>query len=306
MLVRCVLLALCLLPLAAAVHGEARQWSDTTGRYTTEAELIAASNTTAVLETAEKELKAVAIDQLSEADREFINQWHEQQESADPQAPHVWTMRSGLQVKGWAVAYDRRDITLQRHRGKLYVNDKRFDNLPEIYQKMIPKIVGHFEQQEIETTKELMDWARKLKAAPYTVTVDGVMLELESGDRYLVPFFFFSAKDMQLLEPGWQRWLAEKDEAEARERENFLLRAQTEAYHQNQQQQQQMTQLHLQMLAVDSGIVDLWKVTLVPQRGNRQMGGTVVVPARNSRDAAQAALAAHPGFNVGPIARVNR
>src|SRR5690606_12452420 len=114
-------------------------------------------------------------------------------------------------------------------------------------------------------------------------------------------FMFFSAKDMQLLQPGWDRWLAQKEEAEAQERENFLLRAQTEAYHQNQQAQQQLSQLHLQMLAVNAGVVDLWRVALIPRPGTGLMAGTVIVPARNSRDAAQAALAAHPGYTVGPI-----
>jgi hypothetical protein len=197
-------------------------------------------------------------------------------------------------------------VVATSHRGKLYVNDKQFDNLPDVYQKMVPRIIGHFENKEIETKEQLTEWARRLKAAPYTVSVDGVMLELEGGDRYLVPFFFFSDKDRRLLEPGWQRWLAEQEQAEARERENFLLRAQTEAYHQNQQQQLQMQQLHLQLLAVDAGLVDLWKVALIPKPGTHLMPGVVVVPARNSRDAAQAALAAHPGYTVGPIARVNR
>ena len=67
-----------------------------------------------------------------------------------------------------------------------------------------------------------------------------------------------------------------------------------------------MSQLQLQMLAIDAGLVDLWRVALVPRPGARLMPTTVIVPARNSRDAAQAALAANPGYTVGPIARVSR
>ncbi len=305
MLLRSLLLVVFLGLATCATAAEPREWSDVTGRYKVTATLVAASNTMAVLENEEKQLSAVEIEYLSDADKEYIAKWQEEQESTDPQAPYVWTMRSGLQVKGWAIAYDRRDVTLQRHRGNLYVNDKRFDNLPVIYQKMIPRIVGHFENAEMESTEDLMAWARRQRAAPRTFTVDGVMLELENGDRYLVPFFFFSAKDMQLLQPGWDRWLAQRNEADAKERENFLLRAQTEAYHQNQQTQQQMSQLHLQLLAVNAGVVDLWRVALVPRPGTGLMPGTVIVPAQNSRDAAQAAMAAHPGYNVGPIARAN-
>lgn len=306
MSMRIALFAVVLLLGASVSQAEMRQWSDATGRFEVEAELIAASHTTVVLQNKDKELSAVEIQQLSEADQEYIANWQEAQETADPRAPSVWTMQRGLQVKGWAIAYARREVTLQRHRGKLYVNDRRFDNLPTIYQRMIPRMVGHFEHEEIETTDDLMAWARKQKAAPRTFTVDGVMLELENGDRYLVPFFFFSAKDMQVLEPGWQRWLAQEEEAAAREQENFLLRAQAEAYHRNQQTHQQMTQLNLQLLAVDAGLVDLWKVALVPRQGTGLMPATVIVPARNSRDAAHAAQAAHPQYTIGPIARVNR
>lgn len=302
---RSILSFACLIFLMHSPTAVGREWSDATGRFKVEADLIATSDTMVVLENKEKELSAVEINQLSDADREYIAKWREEQESADPQAPSTWTMRNGIQLKGWAIAYDRREVRLQRHRGKLYVNDRRFDNLPSIYQKMIPKFVGEFEGEKLETTEDLMAWARKQKARPRTFTVDGVLMELENGDRYLIPFMFFSAKDMQVLEPGWQRWLAQKEEAEAKERENFLLRAQTEAYHQNEQAQQQMSQLHLQMLAVDAGVVDLWRVALIPRPGSGLMAGTVIVPARNSRDAAQAALQAHPGYTVGPIARVN-
>ena len=46
---------------------------------------------------------------------------------------------------------------------------------------------------------------KKLRGEPRTYTCEGVVLELENGDEYGVPFFFFSEDDLKTLSPGWQR-----------------------------------------------------------------------------------------------------
>jgi len=38
----------------------------------------------------------------------------------------------------------------------------------------------------------------------------GCTVELENGDQYGVPFLFFSDADLEVLRPGWERWLAAK------------------------------------------------------------------------------------------------
>ena len=123
----------------------------------------------------------------------------------------TWTMASGLKVVGRVVDYARKDVTIQQRRGKTYVNDRLFDNLPQVYQRMLPKLVAHFEKTQIDDKRGLDSWVMKLRGEPRTFTCEGVMLELENRDEYGVPFFFFSEADLKVLQPGWQRWVAAPD-----------------------------------------------------------------------------------------------
>jgi len=51
-------------------------------------------------------------------------------------------------------------------------------------------------------------------------------------------------------------------------------------------------------------VVDLWEVQLIPQGRGYPMA--VVVPARDSRSAAQEAMRRNPGYRSGAAAKVNR
>src|SRR5690606_35757712 len=107
--------------------------------------------------------------------------------------------KNGWKVSGRVVAYGRREVTIQRRRGKVYVNDRLFDNLPDIYRRMLPRIVSHFENLELQSEEDFLRWANKQGGRPNTFVVDGVMLELENGDEYAVPFIFFSENDLNVL-----------------------------------------------------------------------------------------------------------
>lgn len=130
------------------------------------------------------------------------------------------------------------------------------------------------------------------------------MLELENGDQYGVPFFFFAKPDREILEQGWKRWSAANDDTAKQEEESFYLRAQAEAKQQELQQLKQIAQLNLQIGAYDAGLFDLWEVTLYPPRGGRPM--TIVVPGRDSREATQTALQKYPTARVGAVAKARR
>ena len=64
--------------------------------------------------------------------------------------------------------------------------------------------------------------------------------------------------------------------------------------------------MQLMLQAVQAGVVDLWEVYLEPGRGVAGQPQFVVVPARDSRQATQMALAKNPGYVAGPARRVNR
>jgi hypothetical protein len=292
----------------------ARKWSDATGKYAVEGDLIGVNETIAVVQKTGKKKQVVAfrIEQLSKADQEYLKS-KDAAESVRQTASgqQTWTMKSGLKVNGRVVDYGRRDVTIQRRRGKVYVNDRLFDNLQGVQQKVLFRIVSHFENQPINSITDLNEWIVKLKAAPKTYTCDGVMLELENGDEYGVPFFLFSDQDLKVLEPGWRQWLAahqareQAEQAQAdKDREALLLQKQAEAYQRDREADQQMRLMELDLAAAQAGVTSIWEVELIPRGGGYSR--TVVVTGRDSEVAARAALAKFPNHSVGGIAKVSR
>ncbi|MGE3244564.1 MAG: SHD1 domain-containing protein [Pirellulales bacterium] len=292
-----------LVSAATSSAAHARTWTDSTGKYTVDADLVAFNERHVVLQKADHQLISVPLDKLSDADRKFL-QSEEANTAANAAtgAMQTWTLANGLKVVGRVVDYARRDVTLQRRRGNIYVNDRRFDNLPEIYQKMIPFIVAHFDRLNQPDREGLTAWLVRQRGEPRTFTVEGVVLELENGDEYGVPFFFFSDEDQQLLKPGWEEWLAAHEDFERQADSAFRLQSLAAAHQRDRLVNQQIAQTQLLLQAVQAGITSVWEVMLYPPRGMPQ---SVVVYGRNSRDAANAALRQFPGARVGPIRRVS-
>jgi hypothetical protein len=305
-----------LLTLLATI-APARLWTDATGQYTVDADLVAFNDNTVVLQRKDdKELGAVPIEKLSQADREFL-QSKEAAEAAGKLAGGVqtWKLSDGTNILGRVVIYARKDITLQRRRGRIYVNDRVFENLPEMYQLMLPKIVARFERINQPDRSGLESWLVRQRGAPRTFTIDGVIMELENGDEYVVPFFFFSNEDLQVLQPGWEKWLAANQGKKYDEQENqaFLLQSAAAARQADEQVKRQIALMQLnlqaaqaQLQAVQAGVLSLWEVTLYPARGTAGPPLWVVVPGRTSIDATNQALSQHAGYVAGPVRRVNR
>ncbi len=288
------------------VPADARTWTDSTGHYRVEADLIGFNDTTVVLKKQDRQMVAVPVARLSKDDQAYL-QSKEVAESArrSADAMQTWTMASGLKVVGRVVDYARKDVTIQRRRGKVYVNDRLFDNLPEVYQKMLPKIVSHFENTDIADKRGFDSWVMKLRGEPRTYTCEGVVLELENGDEYGVPFFFFSPNDLKLLQPGWKRWQAADKDRAKQEEEQFLLQSQAQAYQQDQATNQQIAMMQLQLQGYQAGLFKLWEVALYPGPGVASPPLCVVVPAGDSRGAAMEAVRLNPGFVAGAVREVS-
>jgi hypothetical protein len=297
-----------------ATAGEVRTWTDKTGQYTIDASLIAFDDDQVIIERAsDKQLGAVAIDQLSKADQEYL-QSKEAIDAADEvtDALQKWTLRNGLQVNGRLVNYGRRQVVVRRARGKVYVNDRAFENLPAIYQRIVPLIVAEA-GNKVEDAASLEKWLASRGGAPQTFVVDGVVLELENGDEYGIPFFMFSDADLAVLKPGWDAWLAANTEQDydAQQQESTRLQVEAALYRQEQQQLQEqverrrIAQMQLGLQAVDAGITDVWEVTLYPGRGTPGPPLWVTGFARDSRSATQQALANNPGYVAGPVRKVS-
>jgi hypothetical protein len=283
----------------------AREWTDASGHFTLAADLVSATESLAVLKRADGSLVALPVEKLSKADREYLKS-KEAQDSARKSADQLqtWTLHSGVKLVGKVVDYGRKDVTIQRRRGRIYVNDRVFENLPELYQQIVPRIVGHFEKQPIESRANLESWVLQQRGQARTFTCEGVLLELENGDEYGVPFFLLSAADLKVLEPGWKEWAAIKDDAQKQADQQLLLQSQAQQYQQDQKRNQQIALMQLELQAFDAGLFSLWEVQLLPTAGGRPF--IAVVPGRNSEDAARTALTRNPGYSVGGIARIRR
>jgi hypothetical protein len=308
-------MSLLLLAGAGAITAEAREWKDVTGIYKIEADLVGFDETTAILQRENKELGAFPIEKLSDADREFLKskaalETHEKNLGA----LQTWTTAKGVKIVGKIVDYAQRDVTIQRRRGRLFVNDKLYDNLPQVYQRILNAVVEHFENFPVNNRADLDRWVLGLRGAAKTYTVDGVIMELENGDEYGVPFFLFSEGDRKILEGGFAAWLSEhglpeqpQSASEYVDPNEHQLRLQSlaAAFQQNQQINQQIAIMNLNMQAIQAGLTSAWEVTLYPAAGNPNPPRWVVTLGRNSEIATQIALQENPGFFPGPVRRVS-
>ncbi len=310
-----------LLVPAMALSLEARLWTDVTGNYTLEADMIGFDDKEVVVQRADGELAAFKIEKLSKQDQAYLK-------TKDAQDQHailidqlqMWHLKNGLKVTGRVVDFAKHDVTVQQRRGKVYVNHIAFDNLPPIYQSMLPLIAAHMEPTGKIDKQGFKEWVAGLEGMPRTFKLSGVLLELENGDEYGVPFFLFSDEDQKLLSPGWKSWQAARKDPSQAQRESFKLQSAAAAYRQGQQQsaseaerrrqneayQRQVATINLQFQAIQAGLTSAWEVTLYPLPGTYARPRWVVAYGRNSLEATQNALRANPGFRDGPVRKLSR
>lgn len=294
--------------LLASAPCDARTWSDSTGQYTVDAELVALTEKAAILQRGDDHLVSIDFEQLSKEDQAYLKT-EEAKLTADKIAnkQQTWTTVGGIEIIGNVVDFVQRDVTFQRRRGKVYVNDRVFDNLPQVYQKIAPLIVAHFENlPAIKDKATLERWLVRRRAQPATYKVDGVILELPSGDEYAFPFFLFRDEDLEVLKPGWDRWAAAHGNYESQSSMSDELRTLAAARQNDADVSHQIARLQLGMQAVQAGVTSLWEVTLMPGQGVAGTPLWVVVPGRDSRQATEVALSRNPGYFAGPVRRVSR
>jgi hypothetical protein len=254
---------------------------------------------------------------MSEADREYL-QSKSALETHDKNLGtlQTWTTVKGLKLVGKVVDYAQREVTIQRRRGRTFVNDQQFVNLPEVYQRILLAVVEHFENFTVANRADLDRWVLSLAGQPKTYKLDGVIMELENGDEYGIPFFLFSEKDRMLLEGGFPAWLKDQglpaqegstpEAYTAPDEHELRLQSLAAAYQQNQEVNRQIALMNLNMQAIQAGLTSAWEVTLYPVSGNPYPPRWVITMGRNSEVATQIALQENPGFVSGPVRRVSR
>lgn len=308
MKLRRIVLVACLSAICCSAVVEARIWTDTTGRYTLDAKLVTFNEKSVVLRRDDHELVAIPVEELSEKDREFLTT-KEAVDAARAAADgmQTWTLRDGAKLVGRIVDYVQRDLTLQRRRGRVYVNDRVLDNVPEFYQQLISKVVAKFENLQRADRRSLDAWLVRQRGEPRTFHLEGVVLETDNGDEYPVPFVLFSEEDLRVLKPGWNEWLSAHNNKDLKREDDsaFLLRSLAAAHYRDRLVQREIAKMQLKLQTVQAGITSVWEVTLYPATARRGPPLWVVVPGRNSREATATALGKNPGYVAGPVRRVS-
>ncbi|MFO0911628.1 MAG: SHD1 domain-containing protein [Pirellulales bacterium] len=286
---------------------QGREWKDASGNYVIEAELFGFDDEHVILQRPDKELGVLEISQLSAADQEYLKSPEAQQlDSKNEELTEKWPTTIGIELSGHVVDYAQKDVTIQRRRGRTYVNGRRWDNLPELYQKIIPRLIEHFEEVELPDDAAFQRWLASLRGQPRTFHVDGVVMEMANGDEFTIPFFVFTSADRRALRAGFSEWMNAQQDQDRRQDLAYRLEQFAAAYFQNQQLNRQIALINLNLQAINSGIVGAWEVTLYPAIGNPSPPMWVVVPARNSLQASEIALLQNPGFLAGSVRRLSR
>ena len=285
---------------------EARKWKDVTGRYSLEADLVGFDDELVILQRENKELGSCPIDQLSKEDQAYLK-------SKEAFAIHdrnlgkmqTWTTVSGINVIGKVVDFAKKDVAIQSRRGRTYVNDTAYKNLPEIYRTMVRRIITHFEGVELKDEAALNRWVRSLRGDARTYHLEGIVMELENGNEYGIPFFLLSKKDQEVLAAGYDEWAAAKEKTETEEENSLHLQSQAAAYQQDQAMQREVARMRFNMEAIRTGLTSAWEVTLYPGPGVFGPPVWVVTMGRNSEIATQSALMQYPGYIRGPVRKVS-
>ena len=288
----------------------ARDWTDATGKHKFSGDLIAASPETILLRGKRKTLEAYVVSELSEADQAFVKEYLESKtDDVAPEKMQTWTGREGVSLRGRVIGYGTRALVITTQSGAIQVNKTPLSRMDQIYKKMMPKIVAEFDDKSVKTESDLALWGRKLRGKERSFTVDGVLMELENGEKIAVPLFLFSEKEREVLEAGWDTWKAETTAEEERNRESFLAEASAAEYHRSQeaaaQASQQIQLMQLGMMAVNAGIAEIWQVQMMPRPGVRARPMVVMVPAQNSAQAQALAAEKYPAFVPGATAQVS-
>ena len=114
--------------LGLVAFADGRTWTDSTGYYRVEADLIGFNDATVVLKKDNRQLVAIPIAKLSRGGPGLSGVQGRGRAGTPLRRcacrPGPWPR--GCKVVGRVVDYARKDVTIQQRRGKTYVNDRLF------------------------------------------------------------------------------------------------------------------------------------------------------------------------------------
>ena len=286
---------------------EARTWTSGTGGLTFDADAIAFNETTVILKKANGDLVAVELVDLTEEDQDYVKS-KEFGESLSKSASQMqtWTSVDGMKIRARVLAYGRKDLSISRQLGKVMVNGNLFSSVDPLHQQLVLKVMSKLEGQSFADERDLTQWAKSLGGQPRVYPLEGVLMELESGDQIAVPFFLFASEQREILQPGWQAWLAAEKDEQMQQRESLMMQQEAMAYQRGETERRQIEVMKLNLLAAATGATSIWEVGLRPRPGVYGRPTSVMVTAPNSDIATRIAMQNYPGFQMVGVRKASR
>ena len=218
--------------------------------------------------------------------------------------------------------FERREFTVSRVRGDVLIDGVKADKELVSNQAQQVLLIETFDGLKFHDDKEFRDWARHLRGSR-TYIFDDVITHAADGSIVRTPLVLLPPATRATTEPLWQAWIDERSHAEQAARTAY---DQQQAEHSRLAQLQQLAQTQTEeiiaqtrLLAIASGVTDLWEVRLsnrnssqwgsvipvslssvYPYSGSCSDGGciTVQVTARDSNAAISTALKQHTGYHL--------
>jgi len=310
-----------------SLRADERIWHDVTGKYSVDAKFVTADDIHVVLERPDDKVIMVRRNQLSPEDEKYVADRFKNisrvgrdtsnEPNREPERSNVaqqlnskWQFFDGEPLVGWMVGYGAEQFIVARQRGDIVVNDRKLEDLPANYEKIVRDVIASVDKTPLADRKALSSHLAKQGGGPYSYSVEGVQFQLATDGEMpapsvTVPLGLLASEDAEAVAPGFQRWRAaqEKDVPDevrsvVDSRESLMLDNYQRSRSLEAAKRRQLQMIELQLLAADAGVTDIWQVELIPPIGYGYPF-TVVVPGQNSFIAQSRAAKRFPGMKVG-------
>jgi len=242
-------LMICLTLVQASTSAAPRVWSDTSGSFQIEAELVEFYTGAEIvsLRGTDGALRYIPLSSLCEADRDFVA---EQQASgvseeepvtaplpalqqpevelpdpnANPEAGEnpvivingeqdleVWRLVDGRQIGFTSWRFAEKTISFSRRSGKIYYGRQEFEDLPDWQQKLAMNDLGERFNKDIESISDLSYNLARTTDQHVSYEATGVELILPDGSSFLVPFYEIHHENRAPIQEEWLAWAVEME-----------------------------------------------------------------------------------------------
>lgn len=311
-----------LLPLImlAVVHGvsplQAREWTDSTGNFKIEADLIAFDGDTVVLRAKAGRLIALKISDLSKDDLAFLKTPEVaafENSAPVPETPTAWSLMNGQVVRGAITGIGVQQVVIFRRDSKTHISFDGKENTDPIYKTLLPEIVNHLASTSFKTLDELDRHLATLKPPTLTYAIPTVRVATTKGEVN-IPNFLLKKEEQSYLWSASERLrslqeseLSSEEREKIAARENFLARSYGRGRNQAANAPVEISPMQLEFLAnatLVAARAEFWEVAISPPNPY-MMPFTVVVPAADSADAEAQVAARFPQYQLIGVSRAS-